>query len=220
MDRSDWKLLAGALAGTLVGMSIRSLQGKGKSQGGGQGENNSLHAGSVGKEEGVQPKPNNGYFPSAQKDERDWYVARIEPEASRLMQNEVSQAHLIITLLSGANAGGAIAVLAYMAQLAEKPAKFIPHSTWVLTLFGTGFILSLFLAVNVYYASLYRLREWSRNTGAFYRGEILWRALWESRKERWYWSRLPYLFAWASLICFLVGAGWGLRDMLLAVPSP
>ncbi|MDP1605137.1 MAG: hypothetical protein Q8L93_00570 [Rhodocyclaceae bacterium] len=163
-----------------------------------------------------------GSFLSAGCDERDWYLARIDLETNRLMQNVASQAHTAITLVSGANAGGAVALLAYIAQLSAdaSQAKTIHHSTIVLTLFVAGFFFALLLAVCVYYFSAFRLREWNHSVGTFYRGDTQWRGLWDGRSKMWAAVWLPHILGWLSLLFFLGGAGLGLTEMLCATSVP
>lgn len=156
-----------------------------------------------------------GNYAAACKDERDWYLARIEPETSRHMTNETSQAHMVITLLAGANAGGAVAVLAYIAQLTSSSMQMIPNARGVLAGYAAGFIAALFLAILTYYASLRRLTRWTNRVSSFYSGGCLWRDLWNNMTP-WY-GRWPlHVLGWASFLCF-VDASWvGIAQMLEA----
>ena len=55
-----------------------------------------------------------GHYPNASDHEKNWYLARIEPETSRLLQDASSWLQKIATILYSANAGGAVAILAYI----------------------------------------------------------------------------------------------------------
>lgn len=152
---------------------------------------------------------NEDYFPTAGLEAKKWYLGRIEPESDRLLQNEVSSGQMVISLLAGANAGGSVAMLAY---ISSPTRNIIPHSTGVLALFLAGFVLALLLAAFAYYLNLFRLDRWNSRLAAFYRGDTSWRGLWADRQVRW--ARLTELLGWLSFFCFAGGAGLGIVEIV------
>ncbi len=159
-----------------------------------------------------------GHFPTASPEEREWYMAQIEPVTNRWMQNEVSQAHMVVTLISGANAGGAVAILAYISQLAAagKAAKTIANPELILLGYVLGFVAALLLAICIYYASLRRLNIWTSGVGAFYKGDRLWPGLWAKQSPAWYGGKFLHVLGWVSLGCFLAASAIGITQMVRA----
>lgn len=157
-----------------------------------------------------------GHFPTASPEEREWYMAQIEPVSNRWMQNEASQAHMVVTLISGANAGGAVAILAYISQLAAagKAAKTIANPELILLGYVLGFVAALLLAICIYYASLRRLNNWTSGVGAFYKGNRLWPGLWAKQSPAWYGGKFLHVLGWASLGCFLAASALGITQMV------
>lgn len=153
-----------------------------------------------------------GYFPDVEMAEREWYLAKIEPQSDRLLQNEITSTHAVLTILAGANAGGAVAVLAYISQAGLD--KLIPHATEVLALFVFGFVAAMFLALCLFYLAHFRVLSWTRNVSEFYDGNLSWRGLWTSRRAFVVWSWVPHVMGWLSVVLFIAGATWGIMEML------
>lgn len=156
-----------------------------------------------------------GYFPDAEMAEREWYLAKIEPQSDRLLQNEITSSHAVLTILTGANAGGAVAVLAYIGQAGLG--KLIPHATEVLALFIFGFMAAMFLALCLFYLAHFRVLSWVRGVSEFYDGNLSWRELWSSRRTFVGWRWVPHVMGWLSVVLFIAGATWGIMEMLCAV---
>lgn len=158
-----------------------------------------------------------GYYPTASREEQDWYRAQIEPATSRWMQNEVSQAHMVVTLIAGANAGGAVAILAYIGQPAPAGVvRAIANPDLLLLGYVCGFVTALLLAVCIYYASLRRLTIWLGRVSLFYSGKHSWRDVWAKQKPAWYGGNVLHILAWSSLLFFLAASGLGITQMLSA----
>lgn len=154
-------------------------------------------------------KNDDDYFHTAGPEAKKWYLGRIEPQSDRLLQNEVSSGQMVISLLAGANAGGSVAMLAYISSPGRDP---IPHSTGVLALFLVGFVVALLLAAYAYYLNLFRLVRWNSRLASFYRGDTSWRGLWADRHVPW--ARLTEVLGWLSFIFFAAGAGLGIVEIV------
>lgn len=153
-----------------------------------------------------------GHFPTASETERNFYLSLIEPVTNRWMQNEVSQAHMVITMVSGANAGGAVAILAYIAQ--GSATTGIASPVLILVGYLLGFIASLLCAIGVYYASRRRVNMWAASVGEFYKGQRLWGGLWENPGHAWYGGPVLDALAWLSLVFFIGASAVGIAQML------
>lgn len=161
-----------------------------------------------------------GYYPTAGREEQDWYRAQIEPSTSLWMQNEVSQAHMVVTLIAGANAGGAVAILAYIGQPAPVGAvRAIANPDLLLLGYVFGFVTALLLAVCIYYSSLRRLTIWLGRVSLFYNGKCSWRDMWAKQSPAWYGGKMLHALAWSSLLFFLAASGLGITQMLNAGPN-
>lgn len=98
-----------------------------------------------------------GYWTKADKEEREWYLSRIEPEDSRLLQNETTAAQAMTSMLFGVNAGGAVAMLAYVSSDHAQ----VPHPYTVLIAFVVGLVVALVLAILGYYSTQTMLARWT-----------------------------------------------------------
>lgn len=158
-----------------------------------------------------------GLWTKADKDEREWYLSKLEAETSRLLQSESTAAHAITNMLFGVNAGGAVAMLAYVSSDHAQ----IPHSYAVLTAFVAGLFMALMLAILGYYSTQTKLIRWIEGTASFYSGHTNWRALWSTRDPTRWWLGPGILHAlgWLSLLAFILGAGFGIYQVW-QLPSP
>lgn len=158
-----------------------------------------------------------GNWTKADKEEREWYLSKLEAETARLLQSETSAAHAITNMLFGVNAGGAVAMLAYVSSDHAQ----IAHPYAVLTAFVLGLFMALMLAILGYYSTQTKLVRWIRGTADFYSGGTTWRALWSTRKPTRWWLDPGILHAlgWLSLAAFLLGAGYGICQVW-QLPGP
>jgi hypothetical protein len=149
-----------------------------------------------------------GFWTKADKDEREWYLSKIEAESSRQSQNESSAARAVTNMLFGVNAGGAVAMLAYVSSDHAQ----IPHPYTVLVAFVVGLVLAILLAVLGYYSIQTNLLRWIYRANNFYTGEVNWRALWDTRKLTRWWlgPTILHTLGWLSLFAFFFGAGFGI----------
>lgn len=152
-----------------------------------------------------------GYWTKADKEEREWYLSRIEPEDSRLLQNETTAAQAMTSMLFGVNAGGAVAMLAYVSSDHAQ----VPHPYTVLIAFVVGLVVALVLAILGYYSTQTMLARWTGGTAKFYVGDINWRALWDTKAPSHWWLHPGILHAlgWLALFSFLFGAGFGIYQV-------
>jgi hypothetical protein len=156
----------------------------------------------------AQDEGSGGLWTKAGKDEREWYLSKIEAESSRLLQNESSAAHAMTNMLFGVNAGGAVAMLAYVSSDHAQ----ILHPYAVLIAFVAGLVLAILLAILGYYSIQTKLLRWNPGTTDFYAGHLKWRALWNTREPTHWWLRPTplHILGWLSLFAFLYGAGFGI----------
>lgn len=108
-----------------------------------------------------------GFWTKADKDEREWYLSKLEAETTRLLQSESTAAHAIVNMLFGVNAGGAVAMLAYVSSDHAQ----MPHPYAVLIAFVVGLFTALVLAILGYYSTQTKLVRW---IGGHYKF-LLWR---------------------------------------------
>lgn len=158
-----------------------------------------------------------GFWTKADKDEREWYLSKLEAETTRLLQSESTAAHAIVNMLFGVNAGGAVAMLAYVSSDHAQ----MPHPYAVLIAFVVGLFTALVLAILGYYSTQTKLVRWIGGTTNFYSGDINWRTLWSTRAPTHWWLGAAILQAlgWLSLVAFSFGAGYSIYQVW-QLPSP
>lgn len=127
------------------------------------------------------------------------------------LSKEASESALKYLFLT--NAGGAVAVLAYLGSVSASQIPAISAKV-ALVIFFVGLLF-----VGLYKAYMVHDREslfvnYKFIVNEYYEGRISWQELLEADEKKVGNAKAPYIMGYAAFLCFVIGCGTGARGIL------
>jgi hypothetical protein len=129
--------------------------------------------------------------------------SRIDAQTTKVRAEVMSSVDSAINYLFLSNAGGAVAVLSFVATTAER--NSLKNPLFALGLFSLGLILvGVVKAYRVHYFTR-RSIAWSSNADRYFAGDLDWEGLNNAYSQAATESRWPYCVAYGSFACLALG---------------
>lgn len=147
-------------------------------------------------------------FGDLNEEEKHCAFTRIDAQTAKVRSEVMSSVDAAINYLFLSNAGGAVAVLSFVATTAGG--KNLQSPLVALGFFSLGLILvGVIKAYRVHYFTR-RSIAWSSGADRFFAGDVDWEGLNAAYSKAATEARWPYCVACASFACLALGGGIGL----------